>query len=928
MIKKRILLIYSVFISIVVQAQVSKTINVSSPGTLSSDLTVDEKDSVTNLTVTGTIDVRDFVIMRDSMPLLSSIDLGLATIAAYNDSTGLISYDSAVYSANSLPIYSFFDPNNYQGKQGLKSVVLPNTLSAIGYAAFGECSSLSSVSFPSSLTTIGGYAFYGCDSLTALNLPTSVVAIGGFSFYGCTGLTSINIPSSDTAIAESTFFGCTALTSLTIPPSVLSIRSSAFSGCTALLTATISSSVTSIDNLAFYECTNLQSIAIPASVTSIGNGAFADCSATFTVDANNPDFSSLNYVLYNKPQTQLIACPVSLKGSYIIPPTVDSIASNAFFGCDSLSAVSIPASVLKMGIVPFGSCSALITVDPQNLHYSSLDGVLFNKTLDSLIQCPTSLSGSYIIPSTVKTICYAAFENCIKLISITIPKSVVFIDNYAFYNCYNLQSLYENTDYPIDMTYSTKALQYVDQSFCTLYIPFSSLSLYNRAQLWQSFSNIVEEPGIFVTPDSVVLNVSSNNTNSAFVMSNINWIASADQSWITVSPDTTVSGDGVINILALHNPSKISRTATITVTAANLDPKKIIVTQAGEYTITLSTDSLQIGTAANSKATLQVSSDTLWSVSYDQPWITPDITTSPSNNATITFTTTANISITPRIVHVTIHSDNALAQMVTINQPGDTILSVSTNAITLQDTAKFEVQSNTTWSISSDQNWVSVISSNTINGDSLITVIASINPTVTARTANITITAPGAASQIITLTQQPGAVILTVSETNFSVDAIASTPSVTITSNTTWTALSDQSWLTIGSNLPITGNATLLLSAAANQSTTVRTATVTVSANGVATKTITITQAAGTISFVDIENTNDLKLFPNPASTSFGVNNEGNITVQVYSLPNECVIHTNVSGKEAIAIQSLSAGMYIVKIMKGTSVTFRTLLVK
>ena len=68
----------------------------------------------------------------------------------------------------------------------------------------------------------------------AIIIPDSVTSIGYHAFYGCTGLTSITIPDSVTSIVDGAFYGCTDLTSITIPDSVTSIGNGAFIHCTGL----------------------------------------------------------------------------------------------------------------------------------------------------------------------------------------------------------------------------------------------------------------------------------------------------------------------------------------------------------------------------------------------------------------------------------------------------------------------------------------------------------------------------------------------------------------------------------------------------------------------------------------------------------------------------------------------------------------------
>jgi hypothetical protein len=83
-----------------------------------------------------------------------------------------------------------------------------------------------------------------------------------------------------------------------------------------------------------------------------------------------------------------------------------------------------------------------IDVAADNLHFSSLDGVLFNKVQNTLVGYPGGKAGSsYIIPESVETIGYGAFTYCIGLTSVTIPNSVTAIGEGAFDNCIELTSV-------------------------------------------------------------------------------------------------------------------------------------------------------------------------------------------------------------------------------------------------------------------------------------------------------------------------------------------------------------------------------------------------------------------------------------------------------------------------------------------------------
>ena len=105
--------------------------------------------------------------------------------------------------------------------------------------------------------------------------------------------------------------------------------------------------------------------------------------------------------------------------------------------CTNLTSVTIPASVTSIGEGPFayGISLTAIMMDPGNLFYSSVDGVLFDYSLTTLIQYPGGISGSYTIPGSVTNIGDYAFADCTGLASVTIPGSVTNIGAYAFAFC-------------------------------------------------------------------------------------------------------------------------------------------------------------------------------------------------------------------------------------------------------------------------------------------------------------------------------------------------------------------------------------------------------------------------------------------------------------------------------------------------------------
>ena len=220
------------------------------------------------------------------------------------------------------------------------------------------------ITFDGDVTSIGDNAFDVCCTLTSAIIPNSVTAIGLDAFVDCSSLTSVTIPNSVTTLGAGAFYGCSSLTDITIPDGVTEIGASTFGNCRSLTSFTIPSGVTAIDGFSFYGCISLESITIPSNVTTIGYGAFPYCKMTsIIVEQGNPVYDSrenCNAIIETKTNTLIQGCQTS-----VIPNSVTSIRTNAFYGCFSLVNITIPNSVTAMGNNVFYGCNSLVRVDVE-----------------------------------------------------------------------------------------------------------------------------------------------------------------------------------------------------------------------------------------------------------------------------------------------------------------------------------------------------------------------------------------------------------------------------------------------------------------------------------------------------------------------------------------------------------------------------------
>ena len=283
-----------------------------------------------------------------------------------------------------------------------------------------------------SVTSIGERAFSQCENLTSITLPNSIEQIQNRAFYGCKSLVYLRLSNSITAIPDGMCYYCSFLQSIEIPNSVVTIGKYAFEDCTSLASITLPEHLKSIDWMTFSGCSSLISISFPDSLTEISSQAFEYCSSLEKLE---------------------------------LPKSLETIGDDAFSFCNKLSSVFIPPSVEEINFSPFAGCENLkfIDVDENNPNYASLDGLLYTKNLEKIIQCPAGLSSvnladrlteigsgafSYCnnltqisLPSSVKKIGYNAFEGCEALQSINLPPSLEIIDSSAFLKCKSLKSI-------------------------------------------------------------------------------------------------------------------------------------------------------------------------------------------------------------------------------------------------------------------------------------------------------------------------------------------------------------------------------------------------------------------------------------------------------------------------------------------------------
>jgi hypothetical protein len=354
------------------------------------------------------------------------------------------------------------------------------------------------------------------------------------------------------------------------------------------------------------------------------------------------------------------------------------------------------------------------------------------------------------------------------------------------------------------------------------------------------------EVTLSVSTNTLTIASAANSTKIFDITSNISWTASVNQSWLKVS-SSSGSNSATITLTVEANPSTTKRTATIEISGTGVSSQTITVTQDGALPVlNVSSNNLSITASENSINTFNITSNINWSIVSSQTWLKIS-SSNGSNNSAITLTAQANSTFTKRSATITISGTGVTSKKITVTQDGITPeLSVSSSTLSIaaleNSTITFNINSNISWSVASNQTWLKISSSSGSN-NATITLTAKANTSSTKRTATVTISGTGATSQTITITQVEKPV-LKISSNTLAVKASSnSTIAFSITSNINWAVSSNQAWLT-SSKTSGSGNTTVTLTASANVASSTRTATVTVSGTGVTAKTITITQDA------------------------------------------------------------------------------------
>lgn len=374
---------------------------------------------------------------------------------------------------NGIPV-TVIASDAFRGMSNLKEIVIPESVTNISSGAFVDCP-IEKATIPAellnaipngSLKTLiikGGSQVKGSfssDVLESVVICEGVESLPNYSFDDCSALTSVTVGDSLISTGYNSFKNSAYYNDeANWENGILYVGNHLVKADTDISgNVTVREGTLSITTSAFEDCINLTGITLPDSVEVIGVRAFEGCSSLASINLGNGlkylDSSAFDDTAFFKNSANriggalycgnvLIDLDTSVSGTFNVKEGTTVIGSYAFFDCNNVTEINIPASAAYISSDAIHRCSKLenINVDPKNPAFKSIDGVLYSSD-NVLIRYPVGNSrATFTIPEGTVAVESYAFYNFNKSCEIIFPDSLKRIELYAFNSATGIKSL-------------------------------------------------------------------------------------------------------------------------------------------------------------------------------------------------------------------------------------------------------------------------------------------------------------------------------------------------------------------------------------------------------------------------------------------------------------------------------------------------------
>lgn len=424
-----------------------------------------------NLKITGQINSTDFLLMRDSMPSLTALNLKEVRIktggASSPDREPIFGGD------DEIPNFAFFK------KTGLNYFVFPDTLKRVKAMAFANSGISGSLIIPEGVEELENGAFTDCRGLTGtLSLPSTLKRITGENVFLYDKFTcELVLPEGLEEIGSQAFMGCTGFYgSLRLPENLKYIGSGAFSGCHNLSgDLEIPQSIDKIYEGTFGGCEFGGNLKLHDGIVSIGGGAFSNC---------------------------------FFKGELILPKNLVTIENSVFYNCDFSGELKLPETIVSIGDRAFAYNWRLMGVVefPEDVISIGAGAFAHCRSIEGLV-----------LPAGLENIRY---------------ESSYYEDGGAFQGCYGIGSIVCKGEVPPYV--QTGAFDGVAKDNFTLEVPESAIQQYQAASGWCEFKRIAAHHELVCRP-AIACAINTEHKQTLVIDAEGEWEVASKPDWCELS---------------------------------------------------------------------------------------------------------------------------------------------------------------------------------------------------------------------------------------------------------------------------------------------------------------------------------------------------------------------------------------------------------
>lgn len=337
----------------------------------------------------------------------------------------------------------------------IKEITLPEGITVIPYSAFSQCTNLKKIEFKGEITELSDFSFSDCKNLISITLPAAITEIPRGAFQGCSKLKEVIVEGKITSFGDSAFLACKKLREVDLT-NAEHIGCDAFSGCLRLKEIVFSKDKTVELGCRAFKKTNIEEIFIPANVVDLD----CDCGDFATSYSSRfEDCRLLEKVVYEDRNdknfhvgSKEFANCVSLE-TVILPESIGeiTIGGSAFINCAYLESINISEKVIGIGDRAFKNCERmtgiitlpkLMSLGCQAFYYTDIEEVTLPAVVRYYCGCDEDDGDTYYFYGN-------QFQDCDKLKKVTFLDADVegtytkkiTIPTKMFYFCNNLETV-------------------------------------------------------------------------------------------------------------------------------------------------------------------------------------------------------------------------------------------------------------------------------------------------------------------------------------------------------------------------------------------------------------------------------------------------------------------------------------------------------